>query len=201
MRSQLSRLSKLGDGPIDLHQKLRVLGPHRQGHVPALARYVVRQQPQAELGMLVQIPGGEVGVQKRGVERCGLESVQELFARLEASDRVVVLRDGDRAGHDTNAFAAKVGEGLDALRFARDHQPELSAGIRNAPGYLARRSGFMRLADHEVAAAFGQAMPGTLGAGAPVKFDRPPQDPAHLLDHGHVETLGCSVRGFAGPGH
>ena len=37
----------------------------------------------------------------------------------------------------------------------------------------------MRLAEHHVTTAGGQAMPGALGIGTPVKFNRPPQDAAH----------------------
>ena len=62
--SQFSRLGELGQRPVDLHQKLRILGPHRQGHVPALARHVLGHEPQAELRMPIQVPGGEVGVQE-----------------------------------------------------------------------------------------------------------------------------------------
>ena len=72
-----------------------------------------------ELRMSMQIPGGEVGVQKRGVELPGLEPVQELFARFEAGHHVVLLREGHRAGHDPDPFAAKVGQGTDALLASR----------------------------------------------------------------------------------
>ena len=198
---QFSRLGELGQGPVDLDQKLRILGPHRQGHVPALARHVLGHEPQLEPGMLVQVPGGEVGVQERGVQPRGLEPIEQLFARLEAGDRVVLLREGHRAGHDPDPFAAEVGQGTDASRVARDHQPELGAGIGNAPGHVARRPGLMRLADDHVTTAVGQAMPGALGTGTPVEFDRPPQDAAHLLRHGHIEALRRSVRRFAGPRH
>ena len=40
------RFRKLAQGSVDLHQKLCVCGPHCQGHVPALARHVIWQQPQ-----------------------------------------------------------------------------------------------------------------------------------------------------------
>ena len=160
--SQLSRLGELGQRPVDLHQELCILGPHRQGHVPALARHVLGHEPQAELGMTVQVPGGEVGVQECGVEPAGLEAVQQLFARLEASHRVVLLRDGHRAGHDPDPLAAEIGQGTEPSRVARDHQTELGAGIGNAPGHVARRPGLVRLAEHHVAAAGGQAMPGAL---------------------------------------
>ena len=87
----------------------------------------------------MQVPGGEVGIQKRGVERSGLESIQQCFARLEASHHVVVLREGHRAGHDPDPSCR---EGRPAngtpSDFARDHQAKLGAGIGNAPGRDAR---------------------------------------------------------------
>ena len=70
--SELARLGELSQGPVELDQELRVLGPDRQGHVPALARNVLGHEPQtAELRVLVQVPGREVGVEERGVQRRG----------------------------------------------------------------------------------------------------------------------------------
>ena len=64
----------------------------------------------AELRVVVQGPGGEVGVEERGVEPRGLEAVEERLARLEPGDRVVLLREGDGAGHDPDPLAAEVGQ-------------------------------------------------------------------------------------------
>ena len=69
--------------------------------------------------MLVQVPGGEVGIQERGVERAGREAVQQLFARLEPDDRVVLLREGHRPGHDADPLAAEIGQRADARRASR----------------------------------------------------------------------------------
>ena len=101
----------------------------------------------------MQVPGGEVGVQERGVEPAGLEAVQQLFARFEASHRVVLLRDGHRAGHDPDPFAAKVGQGMDAVasragppaRTGRRHRersrPHRAAARTRAAGRAPRHSG------------------------------------------------------------
>ena len=197
---ELAGLGEPGQGPVDLHQELRILGPHGEGHVPALAGHVFGHEPQAKLRVLVQVPGGEVRVEQGGVQPGAVEPVEHFLAGLEPSDRVVFLRDGDRPGHEPDPLPAEVGQGRDPSDVARDHQPESGPGIRDAPGDAARRPGVERLAGDDVAAALGQAMPGALGAAAPVELDRPAQGAAQPLGDGHVQAPGLAVRGPLHPG-
>ena len=95
----------------------------------------------AELRVLVQVPGGEVGVEERGVELRGREPVEQRLAGREPDDRVVLLREGHRAGHDPDPLAAEVGQRADCLRrVAGDDQPEPGAGVGDAPGHVAGRA-------------------------------------------------------------
>ncbi len=77
--SQLSRLGKLSQGSVDVQQQIAVLGAHSQGHVPALARHVVRHEPQRKLRMLMEVPGGKIGVQERRIELRGFKAVEKLL--------------------------------------------------------------------------------------------------------------------------
>ena len=86
-------------------------------------------------------------------------------------------------------------------RSRRDDQPEPGAGIGDAPGHAARRARVDRLAGDDVAAPLGQAMPGAIGAGAPVELDRPAQDPADPLGHGRVQAPRLAVGRLIGPRH
>ncbi len=65
--------------------------------------------------MCVQIPRGEIGIEKSRVKQPRRKPVQERLSRLEASDLVVFLGKGHRARNDPNASIAQVGQGADAF--------------------------------------------------------------------------------------
>jgi hypothetical protein len=149
--SELARLGELGQGPVDFHEELYVLGPYRQGHVPSFARSIPGHEPETELRVPMQVPGREVCVEERGVQLCGPESLEQLFTGLESRHRMVLLREGDRASHDPDPFRAKVGQGMNIARTPWDNEAELGQCVRNAPGNVARRPRVEGLADHDMA--------------------------------------------------
>ena len=198
-----SRLGELCQSPVDLDQQCAVIGANSQGHVPVLAGDVLGDEPQRppEPGVFVEVPGGEVRVQEGGVERCGRESIEQRFAARKPDQHVVLLGDGHRAGHDPDPPAAEIGQRADRGRVAWDHQAELGTRVGDAPGHRAGRAGIERLAEHHVAAALGQAVPGALGTGTPVELDRPAQAAAQPLGHGDIQPPGRPIRRFPGPRH
>src|SRR5581483_4075699 len=157
--------------------------------------YELLDRPQGELRVLVQVPGGEVGVEEGGVQLRGGEAVEETLAGPEPDDRVVLLGEGDGAGDDPDPPPAEVIERADLGPVARYDQPEPGAGIGDALGDAARRARVDRLAGDDVAAALRQAMPGAVGTGAPVELDRSAQDPADSLGHGGIQAPRPAGRG------
>ena len=157
--SQLARLGELGQGPVDLHQELRVLGPDRQGHVPALAGHVLAHEPQPELGWPCRYQAAKSASRNAASSDAVAEPVEQLLARLEPRDDMVLLREGHRAGHDPDPFRRGGRPGSEPrARLAGTTSPNWAAGIGNAPGHVARGPEPSGLADDDIAAAFGQAI-------------------------------------------
>ena len=155
-----------------------------------------------QLRMLVQIPGRKIVIDERARRACWRRIRRAASSRVLNSTAVCSLEARATLPATTpTRFPARSASERIPFVSSMDDQPEAAAGIGNAPGDLAGRSGAVRLTDHDVAAFLVHALPRTGRARAPVNFERSSQLRGNELGDGDVEALRRAVVRLAGARH
>ena len=150
----------------------------------------------------MQVPGREIGVEERGVQLCGPETLEQLLTGLESRDRVVLLRERDRASHDPDPFAAQVGQRVNDCAHA--------LGRRGRTGRLRRERSRQRRAAgrsrrvgrsrHRIDLPADNASYTRRWHTSETRRSAPGHGP-HRCGHGDIEPPWRTIRRLSGPRH
>ena len=124
----------------------------------------------------MQVPGGKVGIDKCGIEAAAAKPPRSSSRDLNLMTAWSFSEIATVPATMPTRLPRKSASDRGRPRSRRNHQPELGGCIGHAPGHIARRSGILRLPDHDVTATRRQTVPSALRTRAPVKFNRSPEN-------------------------